>query len=133
MDEERAETRLTDIQDISARSPVIYPDSRPRQSLDSRQAVMPSRTSSSFTRPQPTAEEDFEDVGLDDPKPKKRGFLSRVMDSDGAATGPDGRPGSHHGFHFTGRKRGQSGQGAELGNMKRPDSRQGKEVKAGEE
>ncbi|KAJ9627900.1 hypothetical protein H2203_003119 [Taxawa tesnikishii (nom. ined.)] len=113
--------------DISARSPVVFPESRPRQSLDSR-AILAPRSSATFARPQPpTAEEGFEDVGLnDDPKPKKRGFLSRLTDSDGPATGTDSRPtSSHHGFHFTGRKRGQSGQGAELGNMKRPDSRQG--------
>lgn len=68
----------------------------------------------SFTRPLPTADEGFEEVGLEDPKPKKRGFLSRLTDSND--DGPDSRPtSSHHGFHFgSGRKRGQSGQGAEL-------------------
>lgn len=118
---------LTIMQDISARSPVLNGDSRPRQSLDSRVAYQP-RTSSTFARPQPppTQEEDFEDVGLDDgPKPKKKGFFSRMTDSSDNATGPDGRPtSSHHSFHFTGRKRGQSGQGAELGSFNKSDAPQ---------
>jgi len=92
-----------------------------------------SRTSSNFTRPEPTAEETFEDVGLnDDPKPKKRGFFSKFTDSEGNSS-PDARPtSSHHshGFHFTGRKRGQSGQGAELNSMSGP---QVPEIKGGED
>ncbi|KAG9795891.1 polyadenylate binding protein, partial [Aureobasidium melanogenum] len=100
--------------DISARSPIIAPEGRPRQSLDSSYHRQPPRSSLALNRPLPTADEGFEDVGLDDPKPKKRGFLSRLTDSND--DGPDARPtSSHHGFHFgTGRKRGQSGQGAEL-------------------
>jgi len=102
-------------QDISARAPAV-PSMAPRQSLDSRMTGLP-RTSSTFTRPLPTKEEEFEDVGLqDDQKPKKRGFLSRFTDSNDDAT--DARPASSHGFHFGGRKRGQSGQGAELGDMR---------------
>jgi hypothetical protein len=72
-------------------------------------------------------EEGFEDVGLnDDPKPspqqapppKKRGFLSRLTDSSNndQAT-PGATPGQDSKWHFGGRKRGQSGQGAELGSM----------------
>ena len=101
---------------------MITGDSRPRQSLDSRTPYQP-RTSSTFARPQPTAEEDFEDVGLnDDPKPKKRGFMSRFTDGNEPSTGPDARPtSSHHGFHIPGRKRGQSGQGEELGSIRRSD------------
>ncbi|GAB7348544.1 hypothetical protein MBLNU459_g6937t1 [Dothideomycetes sp. NU459] len=115
--------------DISARSPVIQGESRPRASLDSRFVSAP-RHSSSFTRPLPPPSEDFEDVGLnDDPKPKKRGFLSRFTDDQDS---PDARPtSSHHGFHFSGRKRGQSGQGAELGTIEKP--KQEPEVKGGED
>ncbi|THZ34727.1 hypothetical protein D6C90_07606 [Aureobasidium pullulans] len=100
--------------DISARSPVIPPEGRPRQSLDSSYHRQPPRSSLALNRPLPTADEGFEDIGLEDPKPKKRGFLSRLTDSND--DGPDSRPtSSHHGFHFgSGRKRGQSGQGAEL-------------------
>ena len=101
-------------QDISARSPVIPPEGRPRQSLDSSYHRQPPRSSLALNRPLPTADEGFEDVGLEDPKPKKRGFLSRFADSNDE--GADAKPtSSHHGFHFgSGRKRGQSGQGAEL-------------------
>jgi len=112
---------LISAQDISARSPIV-PAGRP--SLDANFAYQP-RKSSSFNRPEPTREEEFEDVGLNDEKPKKRGFLSRFTDSED--TPSDSRPtSSHHGFHFTGRKRGQSGQGAELGDM-----RKSTEVKGG--
>lgn len=103
----------------------------PRASLDSRTFLPPPRSSNSFARPPPTpvhppatreepAEESaFEDVALADPKPsqpKKRGLFARLTDSnnnDQATSGAqaDGK------WHFGGRKRGQSGQGAELGNM----------------
>lgn len=78
----------------------------------------------------PTKEEDFEDVGLDDPKPqqpKKRGLFARLTDAatehqaaaGAEATTASPRPNSSHErgawHHFGGRKRGQSGQGAELG------------------
>ncbi|KAM0723048.1 hypothetical protein Q7P37_001247 [Cladosporium fusiforme] len=116
--------------DISGRSPVMNGD-RPRASLDSRtfQSFQSSpRKSTNLARPGPgpivppmREEEDFEDVGLnDDPKPaqqappKKRGFLSRLTDSnsDQATVGAQDSK-----WHFGGRKRGQSGQGAELGSM----------------
>lgn len=105
-------------------------EGRPRASLDSR--TFQPRSSNSFTRPavQPTKEEDFEDVGLEDPKPqeKKRGFLSRMVDSvdSGNKTTTDARPTSSHSswHHITGRKRGQSGQGAELGSMAQPQPRE---------
>jgi len=115
--------------DISARSPVLG-GQLPRQSLDSRLPYQP-RTSSSFTRPAPTAEEEFEDVGLnDDTKPKRRGWMSRLTDSTEGGP-PDSRPtSSHHGFHMPGRKRGQSGQGAELGAMNRSNL---PEIKGGED
>lgn len=113
--------------DISGRSPIINGD-RPRASLDSRTFQTSPRKSTNLSRPGPVPivppmreEEDFEDVGLnDDPKPvqqappKKRGFLSRLTDSnnDQAAVGAQDSK-----WHFGGRKRGQSGQGAELGSM----------------
>lgn len=62
----------------------------------------------------PTAEEPFEDVGLEDQKQqtRKRGFFSKFGDQDkepGQATVSR--------FLMPGRKRAQSGQGAELGQM----------------
>ncbi|KAF2088787.1 hypothetical protein K490DRAFT_72495 [Saccharata proteae CBS 121410] len=126
--------------DISARSPVIPEldsrgrasmDCRPRQSLDSRQARLPrsSLNERRLDRPAiPVEDSGFEDVGLnDEPKPqKKKGIFSRFGDSADppASSSPtDGsRPNSHHGFLFPGRKRGQSGQGAELSPMGRPAS-----------
>jgi hypothetical protein len=73
-------------------------------------------------------EEDFEDVGLnDDPKPvqqaaapKKRGFLSRLTESSNDQAAPGATSGQESKWHFGGRKRGQSGQGAELGSMPQP-------------
>jgi hypothetical protein len=72
--------------------------------------------------PTPTAEEPFEDVGLDDQKhhqqqgsaqqPRKRGFFSKFSDSQEKE--------SVSRFLIPGRKRGQSGQGAELGSMDHP-------------
>ena len=75
-------------------------------------------------------EEAFEDIGLDgdakakdDPKQghaKRRGLFARFGDqqSDSQTAGDAPRPSSsHRGFHLPGRKRGQSGQGSELGNM----------------
>jgi len=118
--------------DISARSPVSQTDSIPsRQSLDSRAARHPTHhrgavNGNHFERPQRTEEEEeaFEDVGLnDDPKPKKKGIFSRFGDSSGEAHHPsaehDKSPSAHqhHGFHIPGRKRGQSGQGSELGSI----------------
>jgi hypothetical protein len=113
---------------------------RPRASLDSRTfqpSFQPSpRKSTNLQRPPPVPlapamreEEGFEDVGLnDDPKPspqqapppKKRGFLSRLTDSSNndQATPGATTPGQDSKWHFGGsRKRGQSGQGAELGSM----------------
>jgi hypothetical protein len=124
-------------QDISGRSPVISGD-RPRASLDSRtfQSFQSSpRKSTNLQRPAPVPltspmreEEDFEDVGLnDDPKPvqqaaapKKRGFLSRLTESSNDQAAPGATSGQESKWHFGGRKRGQSGQGAELGSMPQP-------------
>jgi len=116
--------------DISGRSPVLGADSFPsRTSLDSRAAPRLPRSAvngNTFQRPTTTEEEGFEDVGLNDEvKPKKRGFLSRFGDSGTDASGSSLDPvaPTHHGFHLPGRKRGQSGKGAELGNIERPDSK----------
>lgn len=131
--------------DISARSPIPdsdCPGSRPRQSLDSRRARLPraSLNDRRIDRPDTTAEEGFEDVGLnDEPKPaKKRSLFSRFGDnsdstvnaaaSNTSSGAGEPRPTSSHlTFHFTGRKRGQSGQGAELRSMNRPENL-GKEI-----
>jgi hypothetical protein len=70
-----------------------------------------------FERQPPTAEEGFEDVGLnDDPAKhaKKKSFFSKFGDSDSTLSPTASR------FHIPGRKRGQSGTGEELGNMQRP-------------
>ncbi len=93
---------------------------------------MPSLRSSNPVSQEPTPEEPaFEDVGLnDEAKPKRRGLFSRFGDSgDGhASSAQAGAPQNHHhhhhhhGFSFTGRRRGHSGQGAELGNIARPPS-----------
>ena len=58
-------------------------------------------------------------MGLnDDVKPKRRGIFSRFEHSTDSATSEDtSRPSSSHKFHIPGRKRGQSGQGAELGSI----------------
>lgn len=84
-----------------------------------------ARGSSQFERPQPTEEEWFEEVGLNDeikPPPKRKSIFARFGDSsDSAGGGDNSRPSSsHRGFHLPGRKRGQSGQGAELGQIDRP-------------
>lgn len=114
--------------DISARSPVLPQSTAPRQSLDSR-LNNPTRSSIKDTeRPQPTSEEIFEDVGLEEESkqqpPKKRGIFARFGDNtESTASGDGPRPSSsHRGFHLPGRKRGQSGQGAELGNISRPQA-----------
>ena len=94
--------------------------------------------SGQFERPGPTDEEGFEDVGLNggsnrDPvdeiggpqseeikqHPKRKSIFARFGDNtEPPASGDAPRPtSSHRGFHLPGRKRGQSGQGAELGNI----------------
>lgn len=119
---------INPLQDISARSPIRSSHEIPtRQSLDSARFPRLPRSAldrSKSERPTSTVEEAFEDVGLDDqkqqqqsPHPRKRGFFSKFSDEkekDAAAQGPVSR------FLNTGRKRGQSGQGSELGNMDQP-------------
>jgi len=67
-------------------------------------------------------EDQFEDVGLNDEvsKPKKRSFFPRFGESSEAASAPAESTKPNSGYyvsHLLGRKRGQSGQGAELGNV----------------
>ncbi|KAL3428011.1 hypothetical protein PVAG01_01520 [Phlyctema vagabunda] len=107
--------------DISARSPVLAndPNRNTRQSLDSRMPRIPRSAMNErrFERQPPTAEEGFEDVGLNDeskqPPPKKKGFFSKFGDSSEERSSS---PSSSR-FHIGGRKRGQSGVGEELGSM----------------
>ncbi|KAH6646456.1 hypothetical protein BKA67DRAFT_664294 [Truncatella angustata] len=123
--------------DITAKSPILH-DIQPRTSLDSARFPRMPRTSvrdRSFDREPPTAEEGFEDVGLNDETnkqppppqqaPKKRGLFARFGDSQESNTH------STHGQGMSrfipGRKRAQSGQGSELGNMDRPKSSQSME------
>jgi hypothetical protein len=73
-------------------------------------------------------EERFEDVGLnDEPKPqpqKKRGLFSRFGDNNNHTDDKkqEERPSSSHHFSLTGRKRAESGAGAELKPMPRPST-----------
>ena len=125
-------------QDISGRSPILHADSyNSRTSLDSRtfQLSRPSLHGNTFDRPEPVRDDSFDDVKLNDEatktQPKKKSFLSRFSESNND-TPSESKDGKHH-FHFPGRKRGQSGSGSELGEVKRPES-QGKqkpEVTAG--
>jgi hypothetical protein len=62
-------------------------------------------------------EENFEDVGLNDepkPQPKKRSIFSRFGDNSHANEKQEERPASGHHFTPFGRKRAESGAGAEL-------------------
>jgi len=80
-----------------------------------------------FERQPPTAEEGFEDVGLNEEpakQPKKKGFFSKF--GDGSDGNTQSTPGSR--FHIGGRKRGQSGVGEELGNIPRPGTANSREV-----
>ncbi|KAI5466160.1 hypothetical protein BGZ63DRAFT_348831 [Mariannaea sp. PMI_226] len=104
--------------DISARSPITNPDIPTRQSLDAaRFARLPrSAIDRTFERQPPTAEEGFEDVGLDDkqPQPRKRGFFSKFSETQEREA--PAQPAMSR-FLIHGRKRAPSGQGAELGSM----------------
>ncbi|CEN62221.1 hypothetical protein ASPCAL08859 [Aspergillus calidoustus] len=124
--------------DISARSPIIYPDTMPsRTSLDSRFSRLTSSSGQRFEKhPQPeTMEEDhFEDVGLDDgddAKPKKKGLFSRFGDftNDSQASGSSKT--SSLGFHLPGRKRAQAPPVSEMGAMKTPAPPEVSEVREG--
>ncbi|KAL7803410.1 hypothetical protein V8C44DRAFT_344299 [Trichoderma aethiopicum] len=107
--------------DISARSPIAAYDVPARQSLDSaRFARMPRSAINRNMEQLPTAEENFEDVGLDDQKqpPRKRGFFSKLTETqEKDASSP--QTGVSR-FLMPGRKRAQSGQGSELGTIEPP-------------
>lgn len=95
-----------------------------RQSLDSARLPRLPRSAvsgRSFEREPPTEEEGFEDVGLNDENAKhakKKGFFSRF--ADGVENTGQASTGSR--FHIGGRKRGQSGTGEELTNIKPPST-----------
>ncbi len=118
-------------QDISARSPIVAHDPAPRQSLDSARFPRLPRSAVSerrFEHEPPTAEEGFEDVGLNDDQkqpPKKRGFFAKFGSEPHphAETTPASTPTVPR-FLMPGRKRGHSGsgQGSELGQMERPQT-----------
>lgn len=82
-----------------------------------------------FDKPATVRDEDFEDVKLIDdvakPQPKKKSFLSRFGETNNE---PNVNGEKSHHFHLPGRKRGQSGSGAELGEVKRPTSKGNAEV-----
>lgn len=108
--------------DISARSPVVGSETPTRQSLDSARFPRYPRSAVDWKmdHPSPTVEETFEDVGLDDSKQqqqRKRGFFSKFSDTQEKDPNPHSAMSR---FHMPGRKRGQSGQGAELGTIPQP-------------
>ncbi len=79
-----------------------------------------------FDREPPTAEEGFEDVGLNDEhkqQPKKRGFFSKFGSEPHQDVAPGNSPTVSR-FLIPSRKRGQSGsgQGSELGQIERPNT-----------
>lgn len=83
---------------------------------------------------QPTPEEaPFEEVGLNDEvKPKRRSIFGRFGDaSDASSTSTSSAGSHHHGFLFSGRRRGHSGQGAELHPIDRPVSSGGPGIEVG--
>ncbi|EEQ30981.1 conserved hypothetical protein [Microsporum canis CBS 113480] len=115
------------LQDISARSPVSQHSdtAASRTSLDSRLSRNCPRSTVNGSVPEPPTvndidevEDPFEDVPLaDGSKLKKRGLFSRLGDSSAGSQVQGKSLSSHHTFHFPGRRRGQSGQGAELTSM----------------
>ena len=104
-----------------------------RKSLSRHHGDRPQSRSAQYPAEEEVVEDGaFEDVGLNDESgkaaaPKKKGIFSRFGDNTAPATAPEvagdaARPtSSHRGFHLLpGRKRGQSGQGAELGSIDQP-------------
>ena len=97
-----------------------------RQSLDSARLQRLPRSAIGdrrFERQPPTAEEGFEDVGLNDEQvrqqTKKKGFFSKFGE---VSESTNGQLPSTSRFHLPGRKRGQSGVGEELGSIPRPET-----------
>lgn len=118
--------------DISAKSPVPqYDQLPPRPSLDSRlsrpyfDSVLDNQKPEKV---QSMDEESFEDIGLGDDhvKPKKKGLFARFGENLSDATTSSGGnrlpSASQLGLRLPGRKRTQSGQGAELSSIKRESS-----------
>jgi len=112
------------MQDISAKSPVLLQESFGRQSLDSARLQRLPRSAIGERRfeGQPlTAEEGFEDVGLNDEQAKqqtkRKGFFSKFGEGSEST---NAQSSSLSRFHLPGRKRGQSGAGEELGNIQNP-------------
>ncbi|KAG0649742.1 hypothetical protein D0Z07_3929 [Hyphodiscus hymeniophilus] len=119
--------------DISAKSPIIPQESFGRQSLDSARLQRLPRSAIGerrFERQPPTAEEGFEEVGLNDEQAKqqtkKKGFFSKFGEGS-ESTNPQSPTSSR--FHLPGRKRGQSGVGEELGNIQRPGTAGAEDIK----
>jgi len=118
--------------DISARSPVTssydhYP--KGRRSLDAiPQLPRSAFKETKFERQPPTAEEAFEEVGLNDEnkqqptQSKRKSFFSKFGEEQTPPQTPTTAAPLTSRFHLPGRKRGQSGQGAELGEIPRPGS-----------
>lgn len=119
--------------DISARAQIVH-DLPPRSSLDSAGFSRVPRTSfrdRCFERQPPTAEEKFEDVGLNDEQkpqpnqnqhqqpPKRRGLFSRFGDSQEPNTHS---PTMSMARFIPGRKRAPSVHDSELAPMERPTS-----------
>jgi len=120
-------------QDICAKSPIVAADSAPRGSLDSARFPRLPRSALGerrFGQEPPTPEESFEDVGLNDDgkqsqapqnPTKRRGFFSK-FGSEAPAEGTPVVSTQSMARFLPGRKRGHSGQGAELGAMPSPVS-----------
>lgn len=121
--------------DISARSPVANNDTPPtRQSLDSARFPRPRVSMSERRLEPPTAEDPFEDVGLDDDRhkqqqqPRRKGFFSKFGSDHSDAAAASGQQPQSAGHSpsapmvsrfLPGRKRAQSGS-QELSPMERP-------------
>ncbi|ROW11218.1 hypothetical protein VMCG_01308 [Cytospora schulzeri] len=134
--------------DITARSPIPINDPFPsRRSMDSarfprmpRQRLFERDDFSTTVTPEEAEGEGFEDVGLNDEKPqsqqqvppqqsRKRGFFSKFSDNNNSSNNNQENAHSPAASSPTmasrfsilpGRKRGHSGQGAELGYVERP-------------
>lgn len=136
-DEHSTDPRPLLRQDICAKSPVVVLDTLPaRSSLDSARLPRLPRSALNerrFEREPPTPEEGFEEVGLNDeeavvfndynkppqlpPAPRKRGFFRFGSEhTDDGPTHASGAQTTRSRF-LSGRKRGQSSQGSELGPM----------------
>jgi hypothetical protein len=125
---------LLSSQDILARSPITDTDSLYRRSLDSSILVPPSpaQTTLQERRKQdwPDGEDYFEDVKLNEemrPAARIRGLFSKFGTSAASPHAPPALPPSNSATHrvlplFSGRKRGQSIQGAEMATI--PQSRE---------